>query len=162
MSKFNKKKSGDLPPVSTASLPDIVFMLLFFFMVATVMRDDEMLVENSLPAANQVEKLEDKKKLVNIYIGKPSSSYQATFGTSDVVQLGDKISQIKDVYNYVNTQRNAMPENLQKEMMVSLKVDKNAKVGVLTDVKEELKEAEALKITYTSTQGDPMNNIKRR
>ncbi len=162
MSKFNKKKSGELPPVSTASLPDIVFMLLFFFMVATVMRDDEMLVENSLPAANQVEKLEDKKKLVNIYIGKPSSSYQATFGTSDVVQLGDKISQIKDVYNYVNTQRNAMPENLQKEMMVSLKVDKNAKVGVLTDVKEELKEAEALKITYTSTQGDPMNNIKRR
>ena len=162
MSKFNKKKSGELPPVSTASLPDIVFMLLFFFMVATVMRDDEMLVENSLPAANQVEKLEDKNKLVNIYIGKPSSSYQPTFGTSDVVQLGDKISQIKDVYNYVNTQRNAMPENLQKEMMVSLKVDKNAKVGVLTDVKEELKEAEALKITYTSTQGDPMNNIKRR
>ncbi|MEP2969874.1 ExbD/TolR family protein, partial [Nonlabens ulvanivorans] len=113
MSKFNKKKSGDLPPVSTASLPDIVFMLLFFFMVATVMRDDEMLVENQLPAANQVEKLEDKNKLVNIYIGKPGVNYQKTFGTSDVVQLGDKISRVDDVYNYVNTKRSAMPENLQ-------------------------------------------------
>ncbi|GAK90231.1 MULTISPECIES: biopolymer transporter ExbD [Nonlabens] len=162
MSKFNKKKSGDLPPVSTASLPDIVFMLLFFFMVATVMRDDEMLVENQLPAANQVEKLEDKNKLVNIYIGKPGVNYQKTFGTSDVVQLGDKISRVEDVYNYVNTKRSAMPENLQDQMMVSLKVDRNAKVGVLTDVKQELRKAQALKITYTSNQGDPMNNIKRR
>lgn len=161
MSKFNKKKSGDLPPVSTASLPDIVFMLLFFFMVATVMRDDEMLVENSLPVANQVEKLEDKNKLVNIYIGKPSSSYQKTFGTSDVVQLGDKISRVEDVYNYVNTKRGDMPENLQDEMMVSLKVDKTAKVGVLTDVKQELRKAKALKITYTSNQGDPMFNVKK-
>ncbi|WP_438962935.1 ExbD/TolR family protein [Nonlabens sp.] len=162
MSKFNKKKSGDLPPVSTASLPDIVFMLLFFFMVATVMRDDEMLVENQLPAANQVEKLEDKNKLVNIYIGKPSASYQKTFGTTDVVQLGDKISRVEEVYNYVNTKRTAMPENLQDQMMVSLKVDRNAKIGVLTDVKQELREAQALKITYTSNQGDPMNNLKRR
>ena len=95
MSKFNKKKSGDLPPVSTASLPDIVFMLLFFFMVATVMRDNEMQVELKLPSANQVEKLEDKNKLVNIFIGKPTSSFQSTFGTKDVVQLGDKISRIE-------------------------------------------------------------------
>ena len=51
MSKFKKKKSGDLPPVNTASLPDIVFMLLFFFMVATVMRDSTLMLTNSLPAA---------------------------------------------------------------------------------------------------------------
>ncbi len=63
MSKFKKKKSGELPAVNTASLPDIVFMLLFFFMVATVMRDDELQVENKLPQANQVEKLAEKKKL---------------------------------------------------------------------------------------------------
>ena len=55
MSKFNKKKKGDLPAVNTASLPDIVFMLLFFFMVATVMRDNELKIKNELPAANEVE-----------------------------------------------------------------------------------------------------------
>ncbi|MDX1701122.1 MAG: biopolymer transporter ExbD, partial [Melioribacteraceae bacterium] len=58
MSKFKKKKSGALPPISTASLPDIVFMLLFFFMVATVMRDTSLMIENRLPSADQVEKLE--------------------------------------------------------------------------------------------------------
>ena len=69
MSKFNKKKKGDLPAVNTASLPDIVFMLLFFFMVATVMRDNELKIENNLPAANAdvVEKLE-KKRTSNVYI----------------------------------------------------------------------------------------------
>ncbi len=160
MSKFKKNKSGDLPAISTASLPDIVFMLLFFFMVATVMRDDEMKIDNNLPSANQVEKLEDKNKLVNIYIGKPSAAYQQQFGSSDVVQLGDKIASVKEVFNYVNTKRSDMPEDIQNEMMVSLKVDEDSKVGVLTDVKQELRKANALKISYTTKQGDPMRNVR--
>lgn len=160
MSKFKKNKSGELPAISTASLPDIVFMLLFFFMVATVMRDDEMKIENNLPSANQVEKLADKNKLVNIYIGRPNTTYQQQFGSSDVVQLGDKISSVKEVFNYVNTKRNAMPEDIQNEMLVSLKVDQESKVGVLTDVKQELRKANALKISYTTKQGDPMRNVK--
>ena len=67
MSKFNKKKKGDLPAVNTASLPDIVFMLLFFFMVATVMRDNELKIKNELPAANEVEKLDKKELVMYIY-----------------------------------------------------------------------------------------------
>jgi biopolymer transport protein ExbD len=161
MSKFKKKKSGDLPPVSTASLPDIVFMLLFFFMVATVMRDEELKIQNRLPSANQVEKLEDKSKLVSIYIGKPSANYQKTFGTGEVVQLGDKIATVKDVRTFIDTKRNAMPENIQDEMLVSLKVDEESKVGILTDVKQELRDAMALKVNYTVAKGDPMNNIKK-
>lgn len=161
MSKFKKKKSGELPPVSTASLPDIVFMLLFFFMVATVMREDELMIQNQLPQANQVEKLEAKDKLMYIYIGKPNASYQKQAGVNEVVQLGDKIAQVSDVQTFVNTKRNEMPENLQDEMMVSLKVDRDSKVGILTDVKQELREVMALKINYTANQGNPMNNIKR-
>ena len=63
MSKFTKKKSSELPAISTASLPDIVFMLLFFFMVVTVLRDSDLLVENKLPKADQVEKLKKELKL---------------------------------------------------------------------------------------------------
>ena len=66
MAKFNKKKSGDLPAISTASLPDIVFMLLFFFMVATVMRDSTLMVQNTLPAADQVQKLDKKDRVIYI------------------------------------------------------------------------------------------------
>jgi biopolymer transport protein ExbD len=161
MSKFKKKKGGELPPVSTASLPDIVFMLLFFFMVATVMREDELMIANQLPQANQIEKLASKEKMMYIYIGAPNAAYQKQAGVNEVVQLGDKIAQVSDVQTFVNTKRNDMPENLQDEMMVSLKVDRDSKVGILTDVKQELREAMALKINYTAQQGDPMKNIKK-
>ena len=81
MSKFKKKKSGDLPAISTASLPDIVFMLLFFFMVATVMRDSTLMVTNTLPAADQVQKLDKKDRIMYIYAGKPSSRYVDKYGS---------------------------------------------------------------------------------
>ena len=70
MSKFKKKKGGEFPAISTASLPDIVFMLLFFFMVATVMRDSTLMVVNKLPAADQVQKLDKKDRVMYIYAGK--------------------------------------------------------------------------------------------
>ncbi|AUC78956.1 biopolymer transporter ExbD [Nonlabens sp. MB-3u-79] len=161
MSKFKKKKSGALPAVNTASLPDIVFMLLFFFMVATVMRDDELQIENKLPKANQVEKLAEKKKIVTIYIGKPNPNFIKQFGISEVIQLGDKISPVSDVQTFVNTKRNGMDEDDKDSMTVSLKVDQNAQVGILTDVKQELREAMALKISYTSIEGDPLKNLKK-
>lgn len=161
MSKFSKKKGGEVPAISTASLPDIVFMLLFFFMVATVMREDELSVENRLPMANQVEKLEERSKLVYIYVGKPTAAYQKQFGNTAVVQLGDKISPPERVYDFVNTKRNAMAEDIKDQMMVSLKVDGEATVGVLTDVKEQLRRANALKINYTAVNGDPMKNLNR-
>jgi biopolymer transport protein ExbD len=160
MSKFKKKKNSEVPAVNTASLPDIVFMLLFFFMVATVMRDDELQIENQLPQANQVEKLAEKKKVVTIYIGKPSPNFTKQYGITEVIQLGDKISPISDVRTYVDTKRNAMDEDVKDEMMVSLKVDQNSQIGILTDVKQELREAMALKISYTSVEGDPLRNLK--
>ena len=160
MSKFKKKKSNDLPAVNTASLPDIVFMLLFFFMVATVMRDDELQIENKLPQANQVEKLAEKKKVVTIYIGKPNPNFQKTYGLTEVIQLGDKIAPVSDVQTFVNTKRNLMDEDDKDAMTVSLKVDQNSQVGILTDVKQELRDAYALKISYTSVEGDPLKNLK--
>lgn len=80
MSKFKKKKDGGLPPVNTASLPDIVFMLLFFFMVATVMRENTLKIQNILPVADQVERLDKKYPISYIYMGKPSENYKK-FGT---------------------------------------------------------------------------------
>ena len=81
MSKFKKKKSGGLPAISTASLPDIVFMLLFFFMVATVMRENTLLIKNTLPYADQIEKLDKKDLVMYIYAGAPSDRFQSQYGT---------------------------------------------------------------------------------
>ena len=135
MSKFKKKKSGDLPAISTASLPDIVFMLLFFFMVATVMRDSTLMVKNTLPAADQVQKLDKKDRVMYIYAGKPSQRYQEKFGTQPKIQLNDKFATVQDVGAFVLAERAAKRQELQNVLTTSLKVDGDTKMGLISDIK---------------------------
>ncbi|WP_228852673.1 ExbD/TolR family protein [Aegicerativicinus sediminis] len=158
MSKFKKKKSGDLPAISTASLPDIVFMLLFFFMVATVMRENTLMIKNELPSATEVEKLEKKDLVSYIYIGKPSDRYQSKYGTEARVQLNDKFADVSEVQAFIAQERAAMREELIPFLTVALKVDKESNMGIVGDVKQELRKANALKINYTTRQGDISNN----
>ncbi len=146
MSKFKKKKSGELPPVSTASLPDIVFMLLFFFMVATVMRDNDLKIENRLPGADQVEKL-DKDRSMFIYAGKPSAQYKK-FGTEARIQINDKFASIENVQAAVQEARAGLRPELQDRLVVALKVDENTNAGLVSDIKQKLREINALKIMY--------------
>lgn len=150
MSKFKNKKKGDLPAISTASLPDIVFMLLFFFMVATVMRDNSLKIQNILPSADQVEKLE-KDRTMFIYAGKPSDQYKQ-FGTEARIQINDAFASIPDiqpaVYEFIAGTR----EELKDKIVVGLKVDKDTNAGLVSDIKQELREANALKVMYIANQ----------
>ncbi|MGV6829040.1 MAG: ExbD/TolR family protein [Flavobacteriales bacterium] len=153
MSKFKKKKSGELPPISTASLPDIVFMLLFFFMVVTVMRDTELLVENKLPKADQVEKLK-KDRSVFIYAGKPSERYQKKYGKEGKIQIGDKYTDVSNLRPALTEMRGKLLPQLQDRVMVALKVDEETNTGLVSDIKQELRELNMLKLIYITTQGD--------
>lgn len=153
MSVFKKKKSGEVPAVSTASLPDIVFMLLFFFMVATVMRDTELIVENKLPKADQVSKLGKKDRVMTIYIGKPHQRYRQRYGSGEIIQLGDRPSQPSDILEFVRNERAQRPPEIQPAMIAALKVDENSKMGLVTEVKQKLREAEQYKVNYTTIQG---------
>ena len=100
MSKFNFKKNKGTPEVSTASLPDIVFMLLFFFMTVTVMKDDALKVANDLPNATEIKKLEKKDRLITVYIGTPSERFQNTLGTEPRIQIDDKFIPIENFGNF--------------------------------------------------------------
>lgn len=160
MSKFNKGGKKELPAISTASLPDIVFMLLFFFMVATVMRQGTLQVENKLPFANQVEKLENRNLTKYIFAGKPGDGYKK-FGTEAKVQLGDKmITNIKEVQTFVQQARANTPESEVGKLLFALKVDVNTNMGLIGDVKEQLREVNQLKINYATLNGDATKNIK--
>ncbi|MCC1484328.1 ExbD/TolR family protein [Winogradskyella immobilis] len=149
MSKFKKKKDGGLPAISTASLPDIVFMLLFFFMVATVLRDTSLLVENQLPPADQVEKLK-KDRTMFIYAGAPSEQYKGKFGEEGRIQINDAYVNLDAVQPAVKEYINNLPEELQPRVVIGLKVDTNTKAGITFDIKEELRKANALKIMYVA------------
>ncbi|GAL66464.1 ExbD/TolR family protein [Jejuia pallidilutea] len=159
MSKFKKKKDGGLAPINTASLPDIVFMLLFFFMVATVMREDTLKIKNSLPVADQVEKLDKKNPVSYIYMGKPSENYKK-YGTEARIQLNDDFASVSDVAAFIAAERAALREELIPFLTVSLKVDRDANMGIVGDVKQELRKVNALKINYTTGVGDALTNMR--
>ncbi|PIB28981.1 ExbD/TolR family protein [Maribacter sp. 4G9] len=160
MSKFAKKKDGEVPAVSTASLPDIVFMLLFFFMTVTVMKDSSLKVENVLPNANEVKKLEKKDRVIYIYVGKPTREYEKVYGTEPQIQLNDKFAKPSEVGDYILMERAKKPQELQNVLTTSLKVDKNANMGLISDIKQELRKVNALKVNYTTYEGDAFRNLQ--
>ncbi len=150
MSKFTKKRGKASPAISTASLPDIIFMLLFFFMVVTVMRSSDRLVDVIVPEATELTKLE-KKSLVNqIYIGKPKEQYRDIYGTSPRIQLNDKISDEDDIPIFLEKHKIKVPENQRGKITSSLRVDGEVTMGIVQDVKTALRKANQLKINYST------------
>ncbi|MEH6405986.1 MAG: biopolymer transporter ExbD [Leeuwenhoekiella sp.] len=158
MAKFAKKKGGELPAISTASLPDIVFMLLFFFMVATTMRETTLMVQNKLPTADQVEKLDKKDLVMYIYAGKPSAGYQGTYGKEARIQLNDKFSDVSEIQNFIYEERATKREELIPFLTTALKVDGDTNMGLVSDIKQELRKVNALKINYVTKSGDAVTS----
>jgi len=148
MSKFKKKKKG-LPAISTASLPDIVFMLLFFFMVSTTMRETDLLLQPiNFPSATEVKKLEHKSLVSTIYVGKSKDARIS----GDKIQVNDKIIDVKDIPSFIFSERALRKEEEVKYMTTSIKADKEANVGTILDIKEQLRDINALKVSF-STKG---------
>ena len=148
-----KKGKKEVPAMSTSSLPDIVFMLLFFFMAATTMRDTDPLVTVNMPEAREITEL-DKKGLVNIWIGQP---LQRGEGDALKIQLNDQICEVSDIQDLVHDS-SAKKGMALSQMLINLRVDKTATVGKLTDVKQELRRANALKISYAAIERQATNN----
>ena len=150
MAKFGNKKGKEMPQVSTASLPDIIFMLLFFFMVVTVLRDAELKVTVNTPSASELTKLE-KKSLVNyLYIGRPVKKFQPLYGTSPQMQLGDKFASVGDIPLFLENHRITVPEVQRPGITSSLKVDGTVTMGIVSDVKTSLRKANQLKVNYSA------------
>ncbi len=153
MAKFKKDGKKETPGISTASLPDIIFMLLFFFMVSTVMREVTLFVEISPPDASEVQKLEDKSLVSYIYIGPPNIKLRAKMGKEPRIQLNDAFAEVNQIKDYVSQSALKIPEDKRRKQIISLKVDAKTKMGIVTDVKQELREANALKINYSTRKG---------
>lgn len=151
MSKFVRKgKTKGVPPISTASLPDIVFMLLFFFMVSTTLKETNVMVKTKLPEATEVVKLEKKSLVSYIYVGAPKMQFQGLFGTDSKIQLDDAFAEIDGIQDYIAAEREKRDEKERPKMTVSLKADEKTKMGIITDIKTELRKASALKLNYST------------
>lgn len=151
MAKFKKSGGSGSQSINTASLPDIVFMLLFFFMVVTKMKDAEVKVSISVPAASEVTTLENKQVVTYMYIGKPKQP--EIFGTSTRIQLNDAFKDPKFIPIWVEGEKKRIPAAMVSLFTVSIKADKKVKMGILNDVKLKLREANALRIVYSTNKG---------
>lgn len=148
MSRFKKEKKRASVAMSTASLPDIVFMLLFFFMVATVMRETEMLVDVKQPEANEIVKLENRKLVAHVYIGTPT---KAGLGKEPRIQLDDQlINDATKVQQWLNIKKGKLSPVEAEQLVVSLKVDAKTKMGIVNRVKYELRENLQFRINYSA------------
>ncbi len=147
MSKF-KKSSSTSNDIPTAALPDIIFMLLFFFMVTTVMRETDILVKQQLPRATQLTKIERKSLVSYIYIGEPKNPN--LYGTEPRIQTNDVFIEPADIVQFVNQEKDKLSEVERDQITMSLKTDIEVKMGIVSDVQQELREANARKVLYSS------------
>ncbi|MFA6703948.1 MAG: biopolymer transporter ExbD [Bacteroidales bacterium] len=150
MGRFRESNKKKAPAISTASLPDVVFMLLFFFMISTSFRQTDKLVTVKLPEATENVKLERKDLASYIYVGSPIPSKQAQFGTDARIQLNDSFKTTADIRDFIASEREGMAEGDRDLMTVSIKADENVRMGIITDIKQELRRCSALKIIYVA------------
>ena len=154
MSKFGGNKKKEVPALSQGSISDSVFMLLFFFMVTTQMREQENKVAVKLPEASEVVKLERKDLSSYINIGPPTRQYQAKYGTDARIQLNDSFKSTSDIRDFIAAERDAMSEADRPMMTTVIKGDMDVRMGIITDVKQELRRCSALKIMYQARKAE--------
>ncbi|MBR2135364.1 MAG: biopolymer transporter ExbD [Bacteroidales bacterium] len=157
MGRFRKNGKKAAPAISTASLPDIVFMLLFFFMISTSFRQTDKLVQVKLPGATENVKLERKDLTSYIYVGSPIPSKQAQYGTDSRIQLNDSYKTINEIRDFVAAERESLQEGDKEQMTIAIKADENVRMGIITDIKQELRRCSALKIMYVARQREAIN-----
>lgn len=148
MARFIKNDKKETPAISTASLPDIVFMMLMFFMVSVSMRSTDRMVQVRVPRATEVAKLERKELCSYIYIGTPTQAYQAQYGTESRIQLNDSFRNTDEIRDFIAAERDNLSEVDRPFMTVSIKADQDTRMGIITDVKQQLRRCSALKIMY--------------
>lgn len=155
MRRTIKRREHSVPELNMAALPDLIFTVLFFFMIVTHMRDVEKKVSYEVPAGQRMEQVGHQKNVVYIYIGKTAE------GNSDAyqLQLGNHIAQPEDIPAFIKEQRNQMSEEDKERMTVCIRADRNTPMRLMGKVKQQLRQAYALNVTYAATEGNSASRL---
>mgnify|MGYP003557976126 FL=1 len=150
MAGFKKKASREIPEMNTSSLPDLIFTILFFFMMVTTMREVTLKVKFTTPAGTELEKLEKKSVVSFIYVGPPTDNLRAQMGSGTRIRLNDRFAETREIIDFVAAERQGMTN--QAEQVISIKADQGTQMGYITDIKEVLRKSWALRINYSATK----------
>ncbi|WP_294744236.1 biopolymer transporter ExbD [uncultured Prevotella sp.] len=145
---FRRRRSRELPELNTASLPDLIFTVLFFFMIVTHMRDVDLQVRYEVPQGTELQKLTHKSAVTYVYIGRVKDAPVDSF----YIQLNNSLATVDDIKAYVESERSKMSSEDQPRMTVSIKADRDVPFGIISDVKKALQQSFALKVNYSATE----------
>ena len=125
-------------------------------MTVTESKDSDLMVQNKLPVADQIQKLDKKDPVVYIYAGKLLPKYQSKFGANAKIQVNDKFIDVSEVSHYILNYREGLRDALKDVYITALKVDADTNMGLVSDIREQLQEINALKLNYIARQGSPL------
>lgn len=151
MSMFQRKRHA-VPGLNTASLPDLIFTVLFFFMIVTHMQKVAVKVQYRTPQGTELTRLTKKTAVSYIYIGRPQADLRQAYGSATRIQLNDKFASPAEVADYVAAERERMSPDDQQQMTVSIKADRATPMGIISDVKQSLRLAKAYRVNYSATE----------
>ena len=148
MRRHFRRPDHSVPELNMASLPDLIFTVLFFFMIVTHMRDVEKKVTYEVPAGTEVEKAAHKSAVVHIYIGKPLD------GSSDKyqLQLNNELTTVSSIRQFIDAERRRMSPEDQERLTVSIEADRDVPMSMINDVKQALRQSYALNVSYAATE----------
>lgn len=152
MVMFKRSRRREVPGLNTASLPDLIFTVLFFFMIVTHMQKVAVKVQYRTPQGTELTRLAKKTAVTYIYIGVPTADLQKAYGHGTRIQLNDKFASPADVADYVSAERERMSPEDQQQMTVSIKADRGTHMGIISDVKQSLRQAKAYRINYSAVE----------
>ncbi|KXB79974.1 biopolymer transporter ExbD [Prevotella amnii] len=145
-----RHNNHNIPELNTASLPDLIFSILFFFMLVTHMRKANIKVKYQEPAGRNLVRMEKKSTVDYIYIGKPVDEKGNIISKEDKIQLNDKLLSLSEIKSYLQQEYQSMSAEQRKKMTVNIKADKNINMGVIIDLKQMLRECNALNVFYSA------------
>ena len=151
MSRF-RRRNHEVPGLNLASMPDLIFTVLFFFMIVTHMRQTELKVRYVVPQGTELEKTGHKGSVVYLYIGRPVDAQGQVTGDEERVQINDRYVTVDEIPTAIAEARDKMSSEDRMHMIVSIHADKGTDMGLVSDVKQALRQAGALRINYSATQ----------
>jgi biopolymer transport protein ExbD len=150
---FFHRRERKMPGLNTSALPDLIFTVLFFFMIVTHMRDVNLLVHYDVPQGTEVQKLTHKSAVTYIYVGRmEAENGMATQPDSFFIQLNNRIATVADISKFVEDERSKMSIEDQARMVVSLKADRDVPMSIIADIKRALQKSFALRINYSARE----------
>lgn len=148
--RLYRNRNHDIPALNTASLPDLIFSILFFFMLVVHMRKATVHVKYQVPTATELSRLYNKSSVQYIYIGRPVNRLGQVDGKETVVQLNDHLTSIPEIKNYLIRLSAALPPEQRRQLSVSIKADRHVDMGTIMDLKQALREANVLNVNFTA------------